>query len=163
MTRFYKISSYLLLSFNLLLLFFLLFEAQVSLPLWMNPVGRMHPLLLHLPIGFSVILVVFLLLKNEFEVKTYKILVRLLLTFTALSASIVALMGFFLSKEGGFDADLLRIHKWTGTAVSFVSYSALVFYEKIKFTSKNYGSFGLLILIAIAVKIFGSNIVKFGR
>ena len=157
MTRFYKISSYLLLSFNLLLLFFLLFEAQVSLPLWMNPVGRMHPLLLHLPIGFSVILVVFLLLKNEFEVKTYKILVRLLLTFTALSASIVALMGFFLSKEGGFDADLLRIHKWTGTAVSFVSYSALVFYEKIKFTSKNYGSFGLLILIAIAGH-FGAGI-----
>lgn len=157
MTRFYKISSYLLLSLNLLLLFFLLFEAQVSLPLWMSPIGRMHPLLLHLPIGFSVILVVFLLLKNEFEAKTYEILVKLLLTLTALTASIVALMGFFLSKEGGYDADLLQIHKWTGAGVSFLSYGALLFSEQIKFTSKSYGTWALLAFIAIAGH-FGADI-----
>lgn len=157
MTRFYKISSYLLLSLNILLLFFLVFEAQVSLPLWMSPVGRMHPLLLHLPIGFSVILLVFLLLKNEFETKTYEILVKLLLTLTALTASIVALMGFFLSKEGGYDADLLQIHKWTGAGVSFVSYGALLFSDEIKFTTKSYGTWGLLILIAIAGH-FGADI-----
>ncbi|WP_435356820.1 FN3 associated domain-containing protein [Emticicia sp. SJ17W-69] len=157
MVRFYKISSYLLLSFNLLLLFFLLFETDVSLPLWMSPVGRMHPLLLHLPIGFSVILLVFLLLKNEFETKTYEILVKLLLTLTAITASIVALMGFLLSKEGGYDADLLQIHKWTGAGVSFVSYGALLFSDEIKFTTKSYGTWGLLVLIAIAGH-FGADI-----
>ncbi|CAH0993965.1 hypothetical protein EMA8858_00070 [Emticicia aquatica] len=157
MVRFYKISSYLLFCFNLLLLFFLLFEAQVSLPFWMSPIGRMHPLLLHLPIGFSVILLVFLLLKNEFEAKTYEVIVKLLLTLTALTASIVALMGFFLSKEGGYDADSLQIHKWTGTAVSILSYAISLFSEQIQFTSKNYGAWGLLASIAIAGH-FGADI-----
>lgn len=157
MPRFYKISYYLLLCFNLLLFFFLLFEAQVSLPFWMSPLGRMHPLLLHLPIGFAVILAVFLLLKNELETKTYEIIVKLLLTLTALSASIVAIMGFFLSKEGGYDADSLQIHKWTGAGVSFLSYAALVFSEQIKFTSKNYTTWVLLVFIAIAGH-FGAGI-----
>ena len=33
----------------------------------MSPLGRMHPLLLHLPIGFVVLLVLFSFLKNEIE------------------------------------------------------------------------------------------------
>lgn len=157
MVRFYKISSYLLLSLNLLLLFFLLFEEKVSLPFWMSPLGRMHPLFLHLPIGFVVILVLFLFLKNEIEAKSYEIIIKLLLTLTALSAVVVAIMGFFLSKEGGFDTNLLQIHKWAGAGVSFLSYVALLFSEQIKFTSKKYGSLGLLATIAFAGH-FGASI-----
>jgi mono/diheme cytochrome c family protein len=161
MTRFYKISSYLLLSFNLLLLFFLLFEAQVSLPFWMIPLGRMHPLLLHLPIGFAVILVLFLFLKNEIEVKSYEIFMKLLLTLTALSAAIVAIMGFFLSKEGGFDENLLQNHKWSGAGVSFLSY-ALVLLRKKTFPflalPVGEGWVGLLLAIIAIAGHFGAGI-----
>lgn len=157
MVRFYKISSYLLLSLNLLLLFFLLFEEKVSLPFWMSPLGRMHPLLLHLPIGFAVILVLFLFLKNEIEQKSYETIIKLLLTFTALSAVIVAIMGFFLSKEGGYDENLLQNHKWLGVGVSFLSYATLLFYKQIKFSSKVFGSLGLLVIIAITGH-FGAGI-----
>ncbi|WP_064196105.1 MULTISPECIES: chitobiase/beta-hexosaminidase C-terminal domain-containing protein [Emticicia] len=155
MDRFYKISSYLLLSLNILLLFLLLFEEKVSLPVWMSPIGRMHPLLLHLPIGFVVLMVILTFLKNEFESKSYEAFQKLLLTLTAISAAVVALMGFFLSREGGYDESLLQIHKYTGVLVSFVSYLAIAFYDK--FTSINYSNWVLLAVIAITGH-FGAGI-----
>lgn len=155
MPRFYKISSYLLLSLNILLLFFLLFEEQVTIPLWMSPLGRMHPLLLHLPIGFVVLLVLFSFLKNEIETKSYELIRTLLLTLTALSAAIVALMGFFLSREGGYDERLLQIHKFTGIAVSLLAYGVVVFDGKLTF--KAYSNWALLAIMAIAGH-FGAGI-----
>ncbi|MFN3488300.1 MAG: chitobiase/beta-hexosaminidase C-terminal domain-containing protein [Emticicia sp.] len=155
MTRFYKISSYLLLSLNILLLFFLVFEEQVRLPLWMSPLGRMHPLLLHLPIGFVVLLVIFSFLKNEIETKSYELIRTLLLTLTALSAAIVALMGFFLSREGGYDEQLLQIHKFTGIAVSLLAYGAVIFDKKLTF--KAYSNWALLAIMAVAGH-FGAGI-----
>ncbi len=155
MTRFYKISSYLLLSLNILLLFFLLFEEQVNIPLWMSPIGRMHPLLLHLPIGFVVLLVLFSFLKHEIETKSYELIRTLLLTLTALSAALVALMGFFLSREGGYDERLLQIHKFTGIAVSLLAYAVVIFDEKL--TSKKYSNWALLVIMAIAGH-FGAGI-----
>ena len=151
MARFYKISSYLLLSLNILLLFFLLFEEKVSLPFWLNPLGRMHPLLLHLPIGFTVILVLFSFLKKEIEAKSYEIITKLLFTLTALSAVITAIMGFFLSKEGGFDEKLLQTHKYSGVAVSFLSYAALLFYGKLIALPIVRGSMGFALLSIIAL------------
>ncbi len=155
MTRFYKISSYLLLSLNTLLLFFLLFEEQVSLPLWISPLGRMHPLLLHLPIGFVVLLVLFSFLKNEIETKSYEIIRTLLLTLTALSAAIVALMGFFLSREGGYDERLLQFHKFTGIFVSLLAYVVIIFDKKL--SSKTYSNWALLGIMAVAGH-FGAGI-----
>ncbi|WP_188765797.1 chitobiase/beta-hexosaminidase C-terminal domain-containing protein [Emticicia aquatilis] len=155
MTRFYKISSYLLLSLNILLLFFLVFEEQVSLPLWMNPLGRMHPLLLHLPIGFVVLLVLFSFLKNEIETKSYELIRTLILTLTALSAAIVALMGFFLSREGGYDERLLQFHKFTGIGVSLLAYAIVIFDEKL--SQKRYPNWALLAIMAVAGH-FGAGI-----
>jgi mono/diheme cytochrome c family protein/uncharacterized membrane protein len=155
MSRFYKISSYLLLSLNILLLFFLVFEEHVSLPLWMSPLGRMHPLLLHLPIGFVVLLVLFSFLKSEIETKSFELIRTLLLTLTALSAAIVALMGFFLSREGGYDERLLQFHKFTGITVSLLAYAAIVFDEKL--SSKTYFNWVLLGIMVVAGH-FGAGI-----
>lgn len=159
MTRFYKISSYLLLSLNILLLFFLLFEQQVTLPLWMSPLGRMHPLLLHLPIGFVVILVIFSFLKNEIDTKSYEFIRTLLLTLTALSAALTALMGFLLSREGGYDDSLLQFHKFTGVAVSLLAYALIIYREFSRTLPIGEGREGLLLLaIMVLAGHFGAGI-----
>jgi len=132
-----------------------MFEEQVSLPLWISPLGRMHPLLLHLPIGFVVLLVLFSFLKNEIETKSYEIIRTLLLTLTALSAAIVALMGFFLSREGGYDERLLQFHKFTGIFVSLLAYVVIIFDEKL--SSKTYPNWALLGIMAVAGH-FGAGI-----
>jgi uncharacterized membrane protein/mono/diheme cytochrome c family protein len=132
-----------------------MFEEQVSLPLWISPLGRMHPLLLHLPIGFVVLLVLFSFLKNEIETKSYELIRTLLLTLTALSAAIVALMGFFLSREGGYDERLLQVHKFTGIAVSLMAYLVIIFDEKL--ISKTYSNWAILGIMAVAGH-FGAGI-----
>lgn len=152
MNRFFKVCSYLLLVGNILLLFLLLFEERVRIPIWISPFGRLHPALLHLPIGFSVILVIFLLFKKEFEPKSYTFFVKLLLIITALTSCLAALMGFFLSKEGGYDARLLQWHKWTGVGVSIFTYALTWFYEELSQKTKTIQvlSAGGLILFILA-------------
>jgi uncharacterized membrane protein len=157
MLKYQKIPSYILLIFNVLLLFFLLFEEKVQIPVWLSPVGRMHPILLHLPIGFVVLLVILLLFKNRFDKNTYQTLTKLLVTTTALTISIIAVMGFFLSKEGISEGNQLTIHKWMGAIVSFVTYATVIFYDKIQFDAKNYGSISLLLFITLAGH-FGAEI-----
>ncbi len=157
MHRLFKFSDYALLSLNVLLCFFLLFEEKVQLPFWLSPLGRMHPLLLHLPIGFAVMLVLFQFFKKDFDSTVYNHIIKLLMTITALSAVVVAIMGFFLSREGGFDSNLIQNHKWTGVSVSFVCYVIYLFYSKINFAQKSIGAWLLVGMFTLASH-FGANI-----
>jgi uncharacterized membrane protein len=150
MLKFNKIAAYFLIFFNFLLLFFWLFEDKLVVPLLLNPAGRLHPLLLHLPIGFCVVLIVFYLFRKEIDQNIFEKILKFLLNLTALSAAIVALFGFLLSKEGGFDIADLAIHKYTGLAVSFISFGLSVFYDRIQFHKNSSGSWSLLIFMAIA-------------
>ena len=43
---------------NCLLVFFILFGKALSIPTWLQVVGRMHPLLLHFPIVLLVVAIV---------------------------------------------------------------------------------------------------------
>lgn len=157
MLQFNKITSYLLIFLNVLLLFFLVFEEKVQIPLILNPLGRMHPLLLHLPIGFAVILLVFYFFRNEIERNSFGKIYRFLLNITALSAALVALFGFFLSIEGGFEVNELAIHKWTGVAVSIFSFGLSLFYDRLKFNLNSSGSWALVFFMAVAGH-FGASI-----
>jgi uncharacterized membrane protein len=157
MLKINKISSYLLVCINVLLLFLLIFEAKVQIPLALSPFGRLHPLLLHLPIGFAVILLVFYWFRNEIERTSFVKIFQFLLNITAVSASLVALFGFFLSQEGGFEPAALQVHKWTGVAVSFFSFGLATFYDKLNFHKNSSGSWALVIFMAVAGH-FGASI-----
>lgn len=135
----------------------MIFEDKVAIPLYMSPLGRMHPLLLHLPIGFAAILLVFYFFKKEIEPNSFEKIFKTLLNLTAVSAAIVALFGFFLSKEGGFDEQNLAIHKYTGVAVSIFSFGLSLFYDRLQFQLNSSGSWALLIFMAIAGH-FGASI-----
>src|SRR4029079_613642 len=39
----------------------------------------------------------------------------------SITAVVAALMGFFLSKEGGYEPESISWHKWTGTVISVVA------------------------------------------
>lgn len=93
---------------NCMLLFLLIFESRLALPAWLQVVGRMHPLLLHFPL---VLMVLYVVLPKD---------TRLLLV-AAFTAVLTAVMGLFLSKEEGYDADALFWHKWGGVSISVFS------------------------------------------
>lgn len=131
-----SIINYLLIGIHVLLAFLLLFEESVQIPFWLNPVGRMHPLLLHLPIGLLLLAVLFWIFRKEFPEESFHKINRFVLMFTAIFAASAALMGFFLSTEAGYTGETLTRHKWSGVALSFVCYGIYAFYDQL-FIHKN--------------------------
>jgi hypothetical protein len=55
MSRFQHILSYLLFALHILLLFLLVFQEKVNIPIGLQTIGRMHPMVLHLPIGLLLV------------------------------------------------------------------------------------------------------------
>jgi uncharacterized membrane protein len=130
MPRFQNLTSYLLLTIHALLAFLLVFQDKVILPAWLQPVGRMHPMLLHLPIGLLILAAVLWVFRKEFEGNGFNKLFGFVLSFTALTAALTALMGFFLSREEGYTADLLNWHKYTGIGLSFLTYGLVLLHQR---------------------------------
>lgn len=112
---------------QILLVFLLFFEDRISLPAWLQVAGRMHPLILHLPIGIMIFLGVLLLMQKQIGESSLRVIQTGLL-LTSLSASLAALFGFFLSLQGDYGTDVLMRHKISGVILSFLCYGALVWF-----------------------------------
>ena len=130
--------------FQVLLVFLLFFEERLSLPPWLQVAGRLHPAVLHVPIGLLVFLVVTLLIRKEFKKKTFRKIVKIILLFSAFTASVTALFGFFLS-QGDYDADAVFQHKIAGTILSLLCYGVLLIYNRMEKTGPPL--YGMVILI----------------
>ncbi|AEI49094.1 chitobiase/beta-hexosaminidase C-terminal domain-containing protein [Runella slithyformis] len=130
MPRFQNLTSYLLLAIHALLVFLLVFQDNVMLPAWLQPVGRMHPMLLHLPIGLLILVGLLWVFRKEFDGTNFDKLFGFVLSLTALTAALTALMGFFLSREEGYTADLLNWHKYTGIGLSFLTYGLVLLHQQ---------------------------------
>ena len=109
-----------------LLAILLFFEDYVSIPVWLQPFGRMHPLLLHFPVVLIVLLVLLNVFRKELDPKSFDKTHKFLLYLTAFTTTLSAVMGFFLSKEPGYDSELMVLHKWIGVAVSFFVYGLVL-------------------------------------
>lgn len=114
----------LLFALNIFIVFLLLFGSKIVIPTWLQPVGRMHPLILHFPIVVLIMAMMleFFRFKERFRTeKLYHDFTDYLWLTGAIFAAITAIMGLFLSKEPGYEGDTLLWHKWLGAAVVFVS------------------------------------------
>jgi cytochrome c/Fn3 domain-containing protein len=129
MRLFLKITSNIVFAIHVMIVFLLLFENRITLPLWLQSVGRMHPFLLHLPIGLLIGAFILWVTRGYFVSEKFPSLLNFILHLTALTASLTALMGFFLSREEGYSPALLSQHKWTGVGVSFLCYLLMIIYN----------------------------------
>ncbi|HMJ69415.1 MAG TPA: c-type cytochrome domain-containing protein [Cyclobacteriaceae bacterium] len=75
--------------------------------------GRFHPLLVHLPIGFLLIAVIFIWLKESEKV------VRISLGLGALAAIASVTTGLMLESSGDYGS--VNVHKWFGISLATVS------------------------------------------
>src|SRR5688500_20335181 len=76
---------------QILLVFLLFVEDRVLLPAWLQVAGRLHPLVLHLPIGILIFLVVIVFFQKRLDSSFATEIVHIGLLITSLSASIAAL------------------------------------------------------------------------
>ena len=91
----------------------------------MEFLGKFHPLIVHLPIGFIVAAfgLEWILRKNDDNVSNQ--VIQFILGLGALSAVLSTVLGYLLSLQGGYEIKLLNGHQWTGIGVAVFS---LVFY-----------------------------------
>ncbi|SDD45354.1 FN3 associated domain-containing protein [Niabella drilacis] len=117
---------------NSLLLFLLFFDHYLRVPAYIQVLGRAHPLALHFPI--VLLLAAFLLevLLRSSRQQPLKPLADTLLLAASFATVIAALMGLLLSKEEGYDADAISMHKWMGAACSFLSLGWYTFRNRIR-------------------------------
>ena len=110
--------------FNCLLLFLLFFYGSIEVPVWLQVFGRMHPLLLHFPVVLVILFLTWQLwLHKQLPAgNQYKHIGNILLLSAALTAAVTAVMGILLSKEEGFDAGALALHKWSGSGLAFITF-----------------------------------------
>jgi len=118
-----SLAENILFALNIFVLFQLAFFDNILVPYWLQPVGRMHPLLLHFPIVLVLLamLLEFFRFKSSYaKEKIYQEFNATLFLCSALLTTLTVIMGLLLSKEEGYTGDLLKWHKWTGVCVAFM-------------------------------------------
>lgn len=131
---------------QILIVFILIFENRIVVPALLQSFGRLHPLLLHLPIGLLLVTVILLYSRRYFDGQAFDDFLSLLLHFTALTASLTTIMGLFLSLEGNFGSEQLWLHKWLGVALSFLCWALVSLRDNLS-VLKPLGAVGVVVLI----------------
>ncbi len=91
-------------------------------------IAHFHPLLVHLPIG-TIMLAFALELYNRWKLQSAgDDLISLALGLTGIAALVSLGTGWLLGENGGFDEDLLFLHRWM--AVAFTATTLMLFFLK---------------------------------
>ena len=146
-----RIALNIIFCFQILLLFLFFAGDRIELPALMQVAGRLHPLVLHLPIGFLIFLTIMFFFRNQLEKNSFHHMVGIGLLITSFFASVAALFGFFLSLQDDYGSDALTQHKATGILLSWFCYLLVLLHNAGGRIKLVYGLGGVTVLILIVV------------
>lgn len=84
-------------------------------------IGNFHPVLVHLPIGFLLLALLFQWLNGKEKYAGILPAVRVAFLVGMISAVLSCITGWSLSSGGEYDEDTLDLHKWMGISVAVIS------------------------------------------
>ena len=118
--KIYQILDLSLWILNPLLIVLAIFDQRIQPRLFLQWMGKFHPLLLHFPVVIGIFVSIYFLFfhNKRIPIDTEK----LMLVIYALLASVVAVFGVLLSLQNAYDAELINWHKWGGIAVALMSW-----------------------------------------
>ncbi len=85
-------------------------------------IGRFHPLVVHLPIGFLVLAMMFEIISYRAGFEKFTVVVTFIWLLGAASATLAATFGYMLSLGGGYDEETISLHKWSGVGIAIISF-----------------------------------------
>jgi uncharacterized membrane protein/mono/diheme cytochrome c family protein len=111
-------------------------------------IGRFHPVLVHLPIGFLLLAVLFYYLSKKEKYQSLNAAVYYSLLLGSIAATLSCITGFLLSQNGEYEEGLVSKHQWLGIALTIVSFISLYAVKNKKTVAKYLMiAMGLLIVI----------------
>ena len=123
-----------------------------------NFLGHLHPVFVHLPIGFlALAYVIQYLFKSNAEKSR---LIDFVLIAGIVSSLLAAFFGWMLSLSGGYEENLLDWHRYTAIAVCVVSIALLAYkrYKKDEYRTLYYhAGFHLMMLALLLAGHFGGE------
>ena len=119
-------------------------------------IGRLHPLLVHLPIGILLLAGIFQLLALKPKYASLHTAMSIALFWGMIAAIASAISGYLLSQTGDYDEELVNTHKWFGIATAFVSVIAYLFNR----WENEFAKWAILLMVAgiIITGHFGGSI-----
>jgi mono/diheme cytochrome c family protein len=90
-------------------------------------IGRLHPVLVHLPIGILLLAGLFQLLALKPKYAGVHAATSIALFWGMIAAIASCISGYLLSQSGDYDEELVDKHKWSAFATAFVSIIAYLF------------------------------------
>ncbi|NQU51598.1 MAG: hypothetical protein HQ522_03570, partial [Bacteroidetes bacterium] len=118
--KIYQILDLCLWILNPLMIVLAIYDQKIQPEAFLQWMGKLHPLALHFPIVFGILIVIYFLFfhHRRFSTDTEK----LLLATNALFASVVALFGILFSIQNAYENEIINLHKWGGIAVALLSW-----------------------------------------
>lgn len=93
--------------------------------------GRLHPVLVHLPIGILLLAIVFIWLSSRGRVAQYRIATGTTLLLGLISAAAAVVTGLLLRQEGDYEGALIDNHQWMGLAVMFIALLLYILHQRV--------------------------------
>lgn len=92
--------------------------------------GRLHPMVVHFPIGLLYIALVFELLAWKQKTTAYTNTVKILVLTGALSAIVSVILGLILANTETYGSNVLQLHQWLGIATMALACVTYFLYRK---------------------------------
>ena len=125
-------------------------------------IGRFHPLIVHLPIGFLLLagLMQVLALTSKKSYRKLTPAISFTIFWGACACVAASLMGWLLARGGGYDEETLFWHKWLGIGLTVLTFFGwLLKSNKLRLPkSAFYYVLGLMIILITATGHLGGNL-----
>ena len=123
--------------------------------------GRFHPLIVHLPIGFLIFAFILEIFSKWKQTPTLTSSIPFALLSGAISAAVACALGYMLSTSGDYDENTLNIHFWFGIATTAIAFLAwLIRIDKIKIAKikPNISALALIVILISITGHYGGNL-----
>lgn len=114
-------------------------------------VGRLHPMLVHLPIGILLLAILLLVLSQAKKLEVSRGVLTLTLAIGAFVAILSCITGYLLSQTGDYNEQTRLQHQWMGIALAVISTITWVLHYKRKLQGRIVYGFAITLFILLTV------------
>lgn len=116
-------------------------------------IGRFHPLLVHLPIGFILLAVVLEWWEVSKKIEAPNKLIPVAWFIGGLSAFTAALCGWYLGETGLYEKEQIFVHRWLGIALIPIAFAGWWIKRKSqRFPKPLQNGFNILLIILLSIE-----------